>query len=388
MSQVALALGFIALADAAPVIVAHELGFAEEERLSLRLCRASSWSMLRDMLSFGQVEAAHMLSAVPVATALGLGGGAARIDALQVLSVNGTVIGVSRPLAAQMRQAGHGFGFDDAAAAGRALIAAAGQGLRIGVPFPFSMHAELLYYWLGALGFPAPQGIAVRTVPPPQMAAALGSGEIDAFCVGEPWGSVAVAEGVGELLLPGAAIWSFAPEKVLAARRDWTERDPDAVRRLMRAVWRAGRWLADPGNRVTASELLSRAEYLDVAPEVAERALAGELVISPQGAEARVPGFVEFHAGLATFPWRSQAAWIGARMSARLGLDRAAAIEAARAVFRSDLYRRNLAPIGARMPAASDKVEGAAATILGEVAGESLPNRFFDGAKFDPDPDE
>lgn len=382
MSQAPLSVGFVPLLDAAPVIIAHELGFAEEERLALQLYRAPSWSMLRDMLSFGRVEAAHMLAAVPVATALGLGGGAAAIDALQVLSVNGTVIGVSRALAGRLRDAGHVFDLADAAAAGRALIAAAGQGLRIGVPFPFSMHAELLYYWLGALGFRAQQGIAVRTVPPPQMATALATGEIDAFCVGEPWGSVAVARGAGELLLPGSAIWSFAPEKVLAVRRDWAERDPETASRLMRALWRAGRWLADPGNRLTASELLARPDYVDVAPEVLDRALAGELIVAPDAAETRVPHFIEFHAGLATFPWRSQAAWIGAQLSARLGLDRTASVEAARAVFRSDLYRRNLGPIGARLPATSDRVEG------GRDAGadDPLPNRFFDGANFDPTP--
>lgn len=388
MSGLTLPVGFIPLADAAPLIVAQELGFAEEERLRLDLRRAASWSMLRDMLSFGQVAAAHMLAPVPVATALGLGGAAGAMDALMVLSINGTVIAVSRPLAERMRAAGHGFDFTDAAAAGRALIAAAGQGLRIGVPFPFSMHAELLYYWLGALGFRAPQGLAIRTVPPPLMAEALATGEIDAFCVGEPWGSVAVEAGAGELLLPGSAIWSCAPEKVLAARRDWAEREPEVAGRLMRAVWRAGRWLGDPANRITASEILARPEHIDVPAEVLERAFAGELVTSPEGAEARVPQFIEFHAGLAGFPWRSQAAWIGAQMSARLGLDRAQAVEAARATFRSDLYRRNLAPMGVEMPASSDKIEGgnaAAAVLPGGV--RLAANRFFDGGKFDPLPE-
>ena len=106
--------------------------------------------------------------------------------------------------------------FLDAGAAGRALIAAADGRLRFGVPFPYSMHAELLHYWMESLGEPA---IEVHTVPPSRMAGAIAAGEIDAFCVGEPWGSVAVERGAAELILPGAAIWRFAPEKVLAARR-------------------------------------------------------------------------------------------------------------------------------------------------------------------------
>ncbi|MBI1220010.1 MAG: nitrate transporter [Rhodobacteraceae bacterium] len=385
MNGRALSVGFVPLVDAAPLIVAQELGFAEEERLTLDLQRAASWSMLRDMLSFGQVAAAQMLAPVPVAVALGLGGTAGRIDALQVLSVNGTVVGVSAALAQRMREAGHPFDFTDAAAAGRALIAVRGGELRIGVPFPFSMHAELLYYWLGALGFQAPQGLSVRTIPPPRMAEALATGEIDAFCVGEPWGSIAVETGAGELLLPGAAIWSFAPEKVLAARHDWAESEPETVGRLMRAVWRAGRWLANPANRMTASEILARPGYLDVSAEVLERALGGDLVISATGAEVHVPQFLEFHAGLAAFPWRSQAAWIGTRLSARLGLDRGPAVAAARAVFRSDLYRRNLGPIGGELPPSSDRIEGGTVAPATGAAPILPGNRFFDGRIFDPD---
>ncbi|MDE3029268.1 MAG: ABC transporter substrate-binding protein, partial [Paracoccaceae bacterium] len=206
MRAVPLTVGIIPLVDAAPLVIARELGFAEEEGLTLSLHVAPSWSTLRDMLALGSIEAAHMLAVMPVAMALGLGGIAQRIDVLSVLSVNGNAIGLSRDLAERLRAAGHVFDFADATMAGRALIAASGKRLRIGVPFPFSMHAELLYHWLGALGLAAPEGLNVVTVPPPLMAAAMAEGEIDAFCVGAPWGSIAVETGVGELLLPGTAI--------------------------------------------------------------------------------------------------------------------------------------------------------------------------------------
>lgn len=152
MTRRRLSVGYIPLVDAAPVIVAQEMGFAAEEGLALDLLPAPSWSALRDMLVFGRVEAAQLLAPVPVAAALGLGGAGAPLSAISVLSVNGQVIGVSTELAARMRDAGHGFGFDDAREAGNALIASAHGRLRIGVPFPFSIHAELLYYWLSALG--------------------------------------------------------------------------------------------------------------------------------------------------------------------------------------------------------------------------------------------
>ncbi|MEM9430581.1 MAG: ABC transporter substrate-binding protein, partial [Pseudomonadota bacterium] len=173
MTFTRLSVAFIPLTDAAPLIAAEEMGFAREEGLALDLVRAPSWSSLRDMLAFGRVEAAHLLSPVPVAMALGIGGVASQISALMVLSLNGTVVGVSKTLAERLEAEGHAFSLTDAAAAGRALRSAAEGRLRMGVPFPFSMHAELLYYWLSATGLPAPQGLEIRTVPPPLMAEAL-----------------------------------------------------------------------------------------------------------------------------------------------------------------------------------------------------------------------
>lgn len=391
MRAASLAVGFIPLVDAAPLIVAQEMGFAADEGIALELRRAPSWSALRDQLSFGQVDAAHMLAPVPVATALGLGGGGTSLAAISVLSVNGNVIGVSRSLGQTLRDRGHDFAFGDARAAGLALIGAARETLRIGVPFPFSMHAELVFYWLSALGLPAPQSVDIRTVPPPLMADALKADEIDAFCVGEPWGSKAVETGYGDLLLPGSAIWAFAPEKVLAVRENWARDEAPLRDRLVRAVWRAGRWLASPDSRTLTAEILSRPEYLDLAPDIIDRALTGRLVISPAGEMRDVAGFLEFHAGAATFPWRSQAEWIGRQLAARMGLDREAAARNARAVFRSDYHREALASAGADLPGASSKAEGSLTveTAVASVLGRLILQRdtFFDGRVFEPVPD-
>jgi ABC-type nitrate/sulfonate/bicarbonate transport system substrate-binding protein len=382
-------LGFVPLVDAAPLIVADALGFAQEEGLDLDLVAAPSWAALRDMLALGQVTAAQMLSPVPVAMALGLGGSAARFEALSVLNANGDVFGVSIPLADRMRTNGYDFDFRDAPGAGLALLAAAGPTLRIGVPFPFSMHAELVHYWLAGLNCPLPPGLEIVTVPPPRMAEALAAGEIDAFCVGEPRGSVAVERGVGALLLPGCAIWAFAPEKVLTTRAGWAEEAPDLAGRLIRAVWRAGRWLGAPENRMMASEVLAAPGRLDVGSDIIERALTGRMVITPGGDERTVPGFIEFFAGAATFPWRSQAAWIGLRLAQRYGLDPQTSAVLAKGVFRSDLHRLHLAHAGADLPGASEKLEGylsqpsPVASARGRLI---LPmDRFFDARIFDPD---
>ncbi|MEM1299661.1 MAG: CmpA/NrtA family ABC transporter substrate-binding protein [Pseudomonadota bacterium] len=383
-----IACGFVPLVDCAPLVVARELGFAAEEGIDLELQKQPSWSAIRDKLVFGDLHAAHMLSVLPVAMSMGLGGAAARIDALSVLSVNGDVVGVDPALAARMQAAGVDRSVDQATAVGRALISAAGGPLRIGVPFPFSMHAELLYYWLSALGLEAPRDLDVRTVPPPRMAEAIAAGEIDAFCVGEPWGSVAVDLGAAEIVLPGAAIWQFAPEKVLAVRHDWTRTHTGCAMRLIRAVWRAARWLGEADNRLTVSDLLARPEYLDRPAEIIDRALSGHLILAKDARPVRVPRFLEFFDCAATFPWRSQAVWMARRWSARAGVEREAAKAAARACYRADLYRTALQSIGADVPGASEKVEGAL-SVRTEVAsskGEMFlgPDRFFDGAIFDP----
>ncbi|MEW2916026.1 ABC transporter substrate-binding protein [Ruegeria sp. ANG10] len=387
MRTVTLPVAYMPLVDAAPLIVAREMGFDHAEGVSLDLRPAPSWSSLRDMLAFGHVDAAHLLSPIPVAMALGLGGIATPLSAVSVLSLNGNVIGVGTQLAGRLTDQGYGFDFTDAAAAGAALAKAAGDVLVFGVPFPFSMHVELLRYWVAGTELASKQ-VEIRTVPPPLMAQALAGGEIDAFCVGEPWGSFAVDDNVGTLLLPGKAIWTCAPEKVLAVRNDWAETEPHLLGSLMRAVWRAGRWLSNTDSRTTASEMLSRKSYLNVSPELIDRALMGEFTISARGEQRHVDGFVEFFDGAATFPWRSQAKWVAHQLAQRNGLDAGTAERQAAKVFRSDLYRRELQGLEVETPGASEKLEGALpeSTAVASANGSLILSRnvFFDRRIFDP----
>ncbi|MGR3483259.1 ABC transporter substrate-binding protein [Salipiger marinus] len=387
MRPVPLPVAYMPLVDAAPLIIAQEMGFAEAEGIALDLVAAPSWSSVRDMLAFGRVDAAHLLSPVPVAMAMGLGGVSTPVSAVSVLSVNGNVIGVGRALEQALRAQGFGFDFADARAAATALAAVAEGPIVFGVPFPFSMHVELLRYWVEHTAL-AGCGIEIRTVPPPLMAQALAEGDVDAFCVGEPWGSVAVEQGAGALLLPGRAIWAFAPEKVLAVRTDWAETEPHLLGRLMRAVWKAGRWLSHPDSRTTTAEILSRPDWLGVPAEVIDRALSGRFIISGRAEQRQVAGFVGFHQGAASFPWRSQARWIGDRLALAQGLPRGAARDLGAAVFRSDLYRAHMAETDADLPGASEKLEGAIRhpTAIASQKGQLslLQDAFFDGRIFDP----
>ncbi|MEJ2035780.1 MAG: ABC transporter substrate-binding protein, partial [Maritimibacter sp.] len=182
-------------------------------------------------------------------------------------------------------------------------------------------------------------------------------------------------------------IWKFAPEKVLAARRDWAEARPNLAARLIRAVWRAGRWLDNPDNHLTAAEIMARPAYLNVGAEVIERALTGHLVISGRGEQRVTPNFLAFHKGAAQFPWRSQGAWIAGQLAARTGLARPGAEAAGANVMRSDLYRAALAGEGADLPGASAKLEGSLEQRTA-VASDSEklflePDGFFNGRHFD-----
>lgn len=386
MTLSTLRLGYLPLIDAAPLIVAHELGFAAEEGLGLDLVRLQSWAQCRDMLGLGQVDAAHMLVPMPVAQALGLGPAFPRFDLAMVLAVGGQAIAISAQLADAMRARGHGFDFDDPVAARDALAAVAGGVLRVGVPFPFSTQAELVRRWLA--NTPLAKNVTIHTVPPPQMADALALGEVDAFCVGEPWASYAVERGVGTLLLAGRSIWAAPPEKGLVLTQDFTQAHPEETGRLMRAIWRAGRWLDQPDNRSTAAEIMSRTAYLNLPPELSERGLLGRLHISAAGEVRHFPDFIRFHHGAANFPWRSLAALFARRIAQLHGLDPTEAIATATACFRTDLYRQHLRSAGADLPGASARMEGAMAhpTAVASEKGQMIlgPDAFFDGDIFDP----
>ncbi|MBD3625316.1 MAG: ABC transporter substrate-binding protein [Rhodobacteraceae bacterium] len=387
MKPVTIPVAFVPLVDAAPLVIAQEMGFAAAEGIALDLVAAPSWSGLRDMLAFGRVDAAQMLSPLPVAMAMGLGGVTTALSAVSVMSVNGNVIGVGKPLEDGLRAGGYGFDFSDPMGAARALTAVRRGPIVFGVPFPFSMHAALLRYWAASSALGA-DSVEIRTVPPPLMASALAAGDVDAFCVGEPWGSVAVEQDAGALLLPCRSIWSFAPEKVLAIRTDWAEAEPDLTGRLMRAVWRAGRWLGNPHTRATASDLLARKPYLDVPPEVIDRALLGHLTVTGQGDTRKAGRVVEVHHGAANFPWRSQARWIARQLHAAHGGGLGYDADRVANVFRADLYRRHLGALDANLPGASEKIEGAIPRPISVPSGGGaltlLQNRFFDGHIFDP----
>ena len=380
-------IGFIPLVDCAPLVALHEIGFAREEGLEILLSRETSWSNVRDKLAVRLYDAAHLLAPMALATNLGLAGPRAAMVAPYVLNLNGDVICAATRLLDRMADQG----LEGADAMLEAIRRdALGRPVVIGVPYFFSTHHYLVRYWLAAAGIDPDRQVRVEIIPPSLMADAVRSGVVDGFCVGEPWGSVAVDAGLAAIVLPGRAVWAAAPEKVLGLRRDWVEERRDDLHRLLRALYRASVWVAEPGNRPILSELMAAERYVDAPAEMIERALSGSLTLTPRGAQARVDRFMVFHTASATFPWRSQALWFYEQM-ARWGHlttnPEAAAI--ARCTFAPDLYREALAAVATDLPGANSKLEGALdrPTPAASMRGKLFlgPDRFCDGAVFDPD---
>ncbi|MEL6746316.1 MAG: CmpA/NrtA family ABC transporter substrate-binding protein [Pseudomonadota bacterium] len=386
--------GFVPLTDCATLVIAHELGFAQEEGVNLVLERELSWSSIRDKLAVGLFDAAHTLAPMPVAMGLGLSRMPADVVVPFMLSANGNLIVVSARLGANAAPQPV-FSTDAFAAANRLAACKPGDApLRIGVPWQRSMHALLVQFWLERCGWREGVDHVLTIVPPPMMSDAMAAGEIDLCCVGEPWGSVAIDKGIGQLLLSATSIWAFAPEKALAVRKNVVEQRGAVIESLVRGLFRAAAWLAKPENHGPAAELLARPEYVGQPAELIDRTLSHLAVIGPSGVPQRLGGGVELFDGAATFPWRSHANWIATRMLGEASdphaqsLAQSQAKARAEAVFRPDIYRNCLEALGVDLPAASAKLEGALATrssVASTLGTLSIgPDAFFDGSIFEP----
>jgi NitT/TauT family transport system ATP-binding protein len=386
-----LSIAFLPLTDSAVLVAALEKGFAAEAGIDLTLVRTTSWATARDRLVFGQVQAAHMLAPLAIAVTLGLSQHPAAIAAPFKLNVNGNALAMSTEFAAAL-EVDPAKRVADPVATAHDFAAAIGLHRRkpvIGVVHRFSGHALMLRYWLGFAGVDPDRDVTLRVLPPSLMTEAMRAGEIDGFIAGEPWPSVAVADGLAEIIALGSRIWQRGVEKVLAFRADWLDANPATVDQLLVALSRAAVWCDDRANAEELAQLLARPDYVGQPPEVILPALAGRIVLRRGDTPIDAPDGLIFNREAVGFPWRSQALWIYSQF-VRWGMCKPSAERERRAtdVFRSDVYRRALANVGLAMPGASMKVEGALATpsAVGTHQGALTlgPDRFFDGAIFDP----
>lgn len=386
-----ISIAFLPLTDSAPLVAAREKGFAAEAGIDLVLHKTTSWATLRDRLVYGQVQAAHMLAPLAIAVTLGLSQHPAALSAPFKLNVNGNALSMSIEFAAAL-DPDLAKRITDPVAAAHDFAAAIGLHRRkpvIGIVHRYSSHALMLRYWLSFAGVDPDRDLALRVLPPSLMAEAMRSGEIDGFIAGEPWSSVAVAEGLAEIVAIGSRIWQRGVEKVLAFRTDWMEDNAETTDRLLIAMARAAAWCDDPANAEELAALLERPGYVGQPASTILPALSGRFVLRSGSPPVAIDDFMLFAREAANFPWRSQALWIYSQL-VRWGLAEASAANErlAAEVFRSDIFRRALADAALPMPGASMKVEGALSTPLavGSNSGTLTlgPDRFFDGRIFDP----
>jgi ABC-type nitrate/sulfonate/bicarbonate transport system substrate-binding protein len=350
-----LQIGFIPLIDAAALIVAVDKGFAAAEGLDVTLVREVSWSNVRDKLNIGLFDATHLLAPVAIASSLGLGHIKVPIMAPFNLGLNGNAITVSSALHAIIMAEIDGDPFDPlATATALSRIVAnrrkdGAEPLTFGMTFPFSTHNYQLRFWMAAGGVDPDEDVRLVVLPPPFMADSIAGGQVDGFCVGAPWNSIAVDRGIGRILHFGSDILQRAAEKVLAVREAWSEKNPQIVAALVRAAQRAAEFIEEPQNRIEVARILARAEYVGVDADLILRTLEGRLKISADGTVRESRRYLLLGKQDAPRPDPVQAAWLYAQMvrwgQAEMSRD---ALETAQAVFRPDLYDRALGSAGKR----------------------------------------
>ena len=251
-------LGFLALSDAAPLIVADRLGLFAAEGLNVVLERDVSWATLRDRLVAGLLDGAHMLAQVLVAARLGLGGVRADLIAPMALNINGAGVTLCDAL---IRELGDG---SPSAAPLAGLVARRARPLTFGVVFPYSIHAYLLRDWLQRGGVDPDRDVQLKVAPPTAMVERMRMGELDGFCVGAPWNAVAEAAGLGRTVARSGALDPGGPDKVFAVGEAWAERNAKALDAMLRAIKAAALWCDEAANRTELAVLLSRADAVGV----------------------------------------------------------------------------------------------------------------------------
>ena len=316
-------LGFVPLNDASTLIVARENGYFEAEGVAVDLVREASWATIRDKLTAGVIDGAHLLA--PLALAMASGIGCERMDLVVPFSMNweNAAITLSSDLASRLLAGAEGAGLAERV---RARAREGSSPLTFASVFPFSTHTYLLRAWMEQADIGAELRLTV--VSPPRAADLLAEGVIEGFCAGEPWNSVAVDRGVGRIVAVASQLLPAAPDKVFAASKVLADDRPDDLHAITRALIRASAWVRDRVNQRALAAILSRNDYLDVDAALLERSLSNH----PPVASANRPD-------------PSHTVWLHDQMRRWGQLD-----AADQPVGAADLYRPDLYDLAVRAP--------------------------------------
>ncbi len=320
--------GFIKLTDMAPLAVAKELGYFEDEGLYVTLEPQANWKVLLDRVITGELDGAHMLAGQPIAATIGFGTKADIITPFS-MDLNGNGITVSNEIWEMMKanvpmkdgKPVHPIKAD----ALKPVVdkfKAEGKPFNMGMVFPVSTHNYELRYWLAAgginPGYYSPTDVSgqikadalLSVTPPPQMPATLEAGTIYGYCVGEPWNQAAVFKGIGVPVVTDYEIWKNNPEKVFGITKAFAEENPNTTLALTKALIRAAKWLDvnDNANRLEAVQMLAKSEYVGADAEVIANSMTGTFEYE-KGDKRDVPDFNVFYRYYATYPYYSDAVW-------------------------------------------------------------------------------
>ncbi|MDV7341094.1 CmpA/NrtA family ABC transporter substrate-binding protein [Terasakiella sp. A23] len=354
--------GFIKLTDMAPLAIAYEKGFFEDEGLYVTLEPQANWKVLLDRTIDGELDGAHMLAGQPLGATIGFGTQAHIVTAFS-MDLNGNGITVSNEVWEEMKK------HIPVGADGKPVhpikadylkpvvekYKSEGKPFNMGMVFPVSTHNYELRYWLAAGGIHPGyysktdisgqiQGDALLSVtPPPQMPATLEAGTIYGYCVGEPWNQQAVFKGIGVPVITDYEIWKNNPEKVFGVSNDWAEKNPNTHKAVVKALIRAAKWLDENNNanREEAVKILAKSEYVGADAEVIANSMTGTFEYE-KGDKREVPDFNVFYRYFATYPYYSDAIWYLTQMrrwgQIAEGKSDQWYIDTAKKVYRPDIY--------------------------------------------------
>jgi ABC-type nitrate/sulfonate/bicarbonate transport system substrate-binding protein len=362
-----LKLGFIPLTDCAPLVAGYEKGLFKKYGLEVSLSKEASWANIRDKVSLGALDGAHMLAGMPIAATLGIGSLPKEMVTAFSMDLNGNAVTLSNAFWER--------GVRDLAGLKKVLDEDRKKGkvYTFAMVFPVSTHNYYLRYWLASGGIDPDQDIRLIVIPPPQMVANLRAGNVDGYCVGEPWNERAVHDGVGWTAVTDYEIWKNNPEKVFGVTREWAEKYPKTHKALVMAMIEANLWMDHPENRMQVVKWISQRKYVNAPEVVVAKSMTGTYDYG-HGKIEKLPDFNVFSRYEATYPWRSHAVWFMTQM-VRWGqikpLSREEYRDAAKRIYQVDLYREAAKALGVSAPKEENKKE-----VL------------FDGIEFDPaDPD-
>ncbi|MGR3762264.1 CmpA/NrtA family ABC transporter substrate-binding protein (plasmid) [Roseobacteraceae bacterium NS-SX3] len=324
-----LTFGFIKLTDMAPLAVAYERGFFDDEGLFVTLEAQANWKVLLDGVIGGTLDGAHMLAGQPLAATIGYGTKAHIITPFS-MDLNGNGITVSNEVWELMKP---GLPKDGEGRVAHPIPAshlkpvigkfnAEGKPFNMGMVFPVSTHNYELRYWLAAggihPGYYSPGNVTgqigadvlLSVTPPPQMPATLEAGTIQGYCVGEPWNQQAVFKGIGVPVITDYEVWKNNPEKVFGITAEFAEENPNTTLAIVKALIRAAMWLDENenANRAEAVQILARPEYVGADAEVIANSMTGTFEYE-KGDTREVPDFNVFFRHNATYPYYSDAVW-------------------------------------------------------------------------------